>query len=664
MAGWVKDRWKAGDIALSRERRDYWINYAFYEGQQWTYWHVNRNEVIEHPRPRDSDRVRMTVNRLQPNLVTLLARLTQRNLTFEVPPSAADSATLHGARLAEHILESARASQNWESTRSEAIYNCFLGGTAAVLVEWDSNARATLGVDDESGRTVHEGDVAIKALSIAEFTLQPGTRVWQDSPYVIVATAMPPGQARDHYGMDHTPDADASGTVGPLQRRLFDERGFPSNVRLSTVYSYYQKPLRAVNGAPSRPGRHTVVIGGEVVLDEAWPFPFDHLPIWIFRQQKMPKRWTGHTLVNDARPLQVGYNMGISCIAEHMKLAGNARLAIPDNSGVEADELTDTPGEHFYYDGQASHAPQWVQPAQVPRWLVQQTQQFKDDLDDIMFVRAISRGEAPGDRNSGLALSVLAEKDEAPMGPMSKDQAEGWGFVGTSYLEMCATKVTEFRTAQTNQGGIPLVQEWTGRRLKGQTRATVPLDVTLPHSRAAMQAWVTSIFQQFPNLMPQDPSVMARLLDMPNTDAFSELADADIAQAQRENLLMSIGQIPALDDRPFPVPWDDHAKHIAEHNRFRKSDAYIFSPSEYRSIVDMHIQAHEKMAAEQVIQQQQLEQAAPGMSALPQADEPPGSMVPADHAEQIASAQVAASGAGGAQPSPSPGGASGNPVPA
>jgi hypothetical protein len=610
----------------------------------------------------------MTVNRLQPNLVTLIARLTQRNLVFEVQPSAADSATLHGARLAEHILSSVHEAQNWESTRTEAIYNAFLGGTSMVLLEWDSGAGETLAVDDASGKVVHGGDVRLTAHSIAEFTLQPGTRVWQDSPYVLCATAMPPGQVRDHYGLDHTPDSDASGTVGPLQRRLFDERGFPANVRLTTVYNYYQKPLPAVDGAKARPGRHCVVAGGEVILDEAWPFPFDCLPIWVFRQQKMPKRWTGHTLMNDARPLQVGYNVGISCITEHMKLAGNARLAIPDNAGVEADELTDTPGEHFYYDGQASHAPQWVQPAQVPRWLVQQTQQFKDDLDDIMFVRAISRGEAPGDRNSGLALSVLAEKDEAPMGPMAKDQAEGWGHIGSCGLLCWSTKVTEFRTAQTQEAGIPLVQEWTGKRLKGQTTATVPLDVVLPHSRAAVQAWTSSLFAQFPQLLPQDATVMARLMDMPNVDAFAELADAQVAQAQRENLLMSIGQIPALDERPFPMPWDDHAKHIAEHNRFRSSDAYIFAPAEYRQIVDWHLQGHEKLAAEQVIKQQQLEQAAPGFSALPQADEPVGSMVPADHAEQIAQAQMSGAGAGGpataSSSGPPPAGATGQPVPA
>lgn len=632
MAGWVRQQWDRGDLALSRERRDFWLNYAFFEGEQWTYWHPNTREVAEFPRGRNDDRVRLTVNVIQPNLITLLAKLTQTAIHYEVPPSGSDDATLAGARLAAHLLTSKHADKGWERIRLDAIVGAFFGGTSAVVCEWDPSAGEYLGTDDDTGRRVHEGDVQLSALSVTEFTLEPGTRDQRDARWFIMAKSMTPEQVQEHYGLEDRPTADTQMASGPLQRKLWNDRGFPSNVELTTVYTYYERPSKS-----NAKGRYVVVVGDETIVDEPWPFPCkDRLNLYVFRQQQLPKRWTGATLLNDARPLQVAYNHACSMLSEHMKLAGNARLAIPDNSGVNGDDLSDEPGQWFYFDGMSSQPPRYLDPPNLPRWLVEHKNTLKDSLDDIMSVHDISRGVAPGDRNSGLALSVLAEKDETPLGLMAHDQAEGWGYIGSFCLKLWAEKVKEFRSAavQTDYG-VPLVRKWTGRHLAGQTTATVPLDATAPKSRAAMQAWLVELGQTFPGLLPQNPVMLARMFDLPNASMFGEFIDADVSQAESENHLMAVGIVPGLDDKPYPMPWDDHAKHIAEHNRFRKSQAYINSPSDVRKIVDDHLAAHEKLALEETLEQRELNMIEPGAAAVPQADEPAGSAVPQDYMERV-----------------------------
>ena len=101
----------------------------------------------------------------------------------------------------------------------------------------------------------------------------------------------------------------------------------------------------------------------------------------------------------------------------------------------------------------------------------------------------------------------------------------------------------------------------------------------------------------------------------------------DAAKAKLEHWLLAQGE-PVL-----PENFDDHAKHIAEHNSFRKSKAYMFAKPEIRQLVDHHVMAHMQMAAEELANQHALEAQAPGLSAAPQDNAPPGSMVPPTNAQ-------------------------------
>jgi hypothetical protein len=632
-AAWIKRAWEQGDKALAQERRDYWLNYAFFAGEQWVYWHERSQEIAEFPRDRNSDRVRLTVNRVQPNLITVLAKLTKRDLTFEVKASGADDSTVSGARLGEHILEAHRSDDGWEYVRRDELFAAFLGGTSAVAIEWDPQAGETLSIDEANGNTIGTGEVRLTPLSIVEFTLEPGTRRDRDARWWMMAKAIPIEQAQEHYNLSWKPDADASAHAGPMQRRLFRERGYPTNVDLCTVYTYYERPNRK-----RKKGRMVVVIGNRTVYDRDWPFDFDDgLNIQVFHQSRLPQRWTGHSMVSDVRPLQVAYNHAMSNLAEHMKLAGNARLAIPDTSMQYIEDLTDEPGEIIPYDPTGGGRPAYLEPPNIPRWIIDHANRLEQKIDDLMYVHGISRGQAPGDRNSGLALSILAEKDETPLGLMSQDQAHGWARIGSLTLKLWEQKAIETREARViSDSGVALVREWTGKMLKGQTRAHVPLESVMPHSKAAMQAWMMDMADRFPQVMPQNPAVLARLMELPHASMFGELVDADVSEAEIENHLMSIGVIPALDDEPFPTKWQDHAKHIAEHNRFRKTRAYQYAPADHRQIVDWHIKAHENLATEQAIEQRQLNQTIPGAAAMPQADEPPNSLVPPDYLERAA----------------------------
>lgn len=631
----IVDKWLEGHRAISKQRRDFRLNTSYYHDDQWVWWDDTRDIVQAlAPRVYDNERVRLTINRIQPNLVALMSKLLKRELGFEVLPTAVSDDVMSGARLAEFVLRAAHADMRWEEVREENLLNVFLGAAAAIAVEWDPKGR-DLERDKANGQ-IKGGEAKLTPLSIAEFTLEPGSRRWREARWWMSAGALPPEQVKDHYNLDWTPSGDSDGESSPAKGPMFraDSDG-DTSTQFATVYCYYERPNQA-----TPKGKVCHVVDDQVVFEEDWPFPFDHLNLAIFRQQKVPQRWYGNTLVNAARPIQTAYNHARSNMAEHMKLAGNARLAVPDTTMDIVDDLTDEAGEIIPYDAQAG-PPSYISPPNLPRWLVQEADNLKSELDDVMSVHDVSRGVSPANDSSGIALSLLAEKDDTPLGLMAKDQAQGWALIATMVLKFYEQEVTETRSAHVDVGaGTPVSRKWDGKDLHGQTRVTVPLDTVLPHSRVAMQAWITNLVDR--GMLPKNPEFVGRLLDLPGTNMIQEALDVDASQATQENGWMGTGMV------ILPEKFEDHARHMAEHNRFRKSNAYRFGDEETRQLVDLHIAAHEKMIAEEAAQQLALNAVQPGLAAMPQANEPFGSAVPPDFAER----QDAAAPGTGAGPPP------------
>lgn len=617
----VLKRWEDCDKALIEERRNFWLNLAFTEGHQWIQWNP-RSNTVQHWTAADGDntRTRIKVNKIQERVNQLVGRFCQRDLTFEGQPEAADEATVAGSRLGESILEACSFEQGWDELREEEVFYDLMGGTAAVSVEW--NDPATIKQQAASGQVSGTSDVEVTVWSIAEFSVEGGSRNWRDARWWIGARAMPPAQVKAKYGLDFDPKPDALGSYSPLQRELLTGRRQDVEKDLTSVYVLYERPNA---GCPK--GRHMVVVNERCVVNEPWPFPFtDKLNLRVFRQMKSPVRWTGTTIVSEARGPQIAYNATMSTIVEHTKTVGNIRIMVPHGAFDDDTVLTDEAGEIVPYWPVEGASPGYMTPPELPRYIQNQLERLEAELDGILHTHAVSRGEAPGDRNSGLALSILAEKNDTPLGPMSRDQAKGWSEIGTMVLETYEAKATDKRTTVVRSGNnVPMKYEWNGSKLQGQTRVRVPLDATLPTSRAATQSMLISVAQSFPgfaDMLSADPAMLARLLDLPGGKILGEIASPDVRWANMENEMLAAGE-PRL-----PQAWEDHAVHMAQHNAFRKTKAFDAADDTVKEIFTAHLDAHQRLIEEEAMAQAALNATNPGFAALPQANEPIGSAVP------------------------------------
>ncbi len=589
----IRDKYLTSTQALRKEQYEYTVNRAFLAGEQWCYYDGSRNVLRQ--LPREPSRTRVTLNKLWPSSRHIISRVVSRPLAFEVEPTDSDDATVRGAQTAKSVVRDLCREHNWQQLREDTAWNTWLGGTAVLSLDWDPAGKGVVGRLPESDKPYGNGEVCESALSILEVAWEPGIRDAEKGYWWIRAQALPPSEVQMQYGLDYLPQADASGTATPLTQKLLqDSRHQAPNPNLCLVLTVYVRPSKALKN-----GLVATVVGDKFVdAPKPWPFPFtDRLNMVVLRETKVSGRATGDTVFSAAVPVQTAFNASWSLIIEHLKLAGNARLLVPDASLDGIEDLTDLPGEIVPWNSAAGVPPNYLAPPQLPQYILEQPAQLASQMDDILGLHDVSRGVAPKNIESGVGVGILVEQDATPLGQLTKEIAAGFERFGYMVLKLYEKKVKDTRKARIQiPGQVPETVQWTGAMLMGQCNVVLPPDSVVPRSRAAQMAMAErlSTLGAFGPPGAMNMQMFARVADLPDADDLLEGIDADDAKASRENHLLSIGQV------MIPADFDDHAKHIERHNWFRKTTRYESMPNEMRQIVDMHVQAHEVMAAEEL----------------------------------------------------------------
>jgi len=635
----VKARWqKCVDDSLSL-RRNYWLNESFFHGEQWVGYNADVHELSVLPfRNAEEASKRTTVNKFKPRTVQFEARMLRTPLEFEPRPEGVDAEDIKRAGIARQILQVEAHRRDWEQVRADEIHYAMLGGVSAVAVEPDWEYEQKPAPNAQDGEMIEmpaRPAVKFTALSATEFGIEPGARTSAEAGWWIRCTALTPEQARDHYQLEDLPTADGQTATSAIHRQLLraGRRGNHSS-NVCMVYVLYERPTKR------SPGCVLHVIGNEVVRELEWPFPWsDQLNVWTFFQTRMGGTWKGDTILNDARQLQLNLNRAYTTINNHIGKADNARMIVPEGSLVdEDDEFTGEVAEIIRINAEAN-APQWMQPPQVPRWLREHIDTTMAELDDLFSAHAVSRGQAPGDRNSGLALSILAEKDETPLGIMVANQQRGWQWLAEKHL--CLTRhlldtaanhpetpllLGPFNDVVAKPGEQPQKVEWSARDIAQNPIVHVPIESVMPRSQAAVQQQMVTLAQTFPQMFQaMNPGQLATVLQTPDPTAFTRVANPALTQAEWENGRMVIG---AQDNEIEIAEWHDHDVHVQTHNALRASSAYRNASPEVREYIDLHVDAHAQIAQQQMMEQMQQQMQ---MAAMQQQQQ---QIPPADAGEQ------------------------------
>jgi hypothetical protein len=292
-----------------------------------------------------------------------------------------------------------------------------------------------------------------------------------------------------------------------------------------------------------------------------------------------------------------------------MKLAGNARLWVPMGAVDDIEDLTDTAGEAVEYNPINGQKPTYEAPPTMPDWWIRQPAMLEKAMDDILSIHDVSRGEAPAGVESGIALSILSENDDTPVGALAKSLGECWGRATSMVLKLWEKNVEETRSSMIYApGNVPEAIKWSGKDLLGQTTAIVPLDSVMPRSRAAQAAYAMQLYDR---KIIQTPMELAKVADLPDQDDLLAGIDPDTARAQRENYWLAIGSARTVD------VIDDHQNHLKIHRDFQRSERWEYLDQQTQMIMRQHCEAHELYAAGAAAEQVQAVGVSPLAAMLP-----------------------------------------------
>lgn len=597
----VREKWSHSLRAVQEQREQAALNQRFLLNKHWVYWNRGSGRLEE--LPRQAERVRATIARIGPDSNRMIAKLTQNALAFEVMPKTPDDASIQASKVAESAVNQIAREQDWEDIRYDNASTVWCAGAGALCVDWDDTVGEPIGYDEQTGETYLSGDVKVTSLSIHEIAIEPGSRKAEKGRWWIRGIALPPAEVQAQYNLEELPTADAR-AQDSVWRISEGERS--SSTPLTMVYVYYERP----NGKSE--GRIATVVNDMIVDESPWYFPFkDRLNLAVGIVQPIHGRWYGHTPVTDAVPVQAAMNASWSSIIEHMKQAGNARLWIPEGSVDNIADLSDLPGESVEYNPINGSRPVYESPPSMPEWWIRQPGMLGDAMDDILGGHDISRGKTPTGVESGIAMSILSENDDTPVGRFGKNLSNMWGRVGTMVLQLMEVRVRDERVASVKMpdAQIPQIIKWSGNTIDGHTTARVPEEVHSMRGRAAQSAWAMQLFDRG---IIQSVTELSKVADVPNPGDILSATDPDTARALRENAFLSSGNPRTVD------VIDDHKNHIHHHRNFVRSERYEHLEQQTQQLIRLHIAAHELYAADALAAQAQAAAVSPLAAALPQ----------------------------------------------
>ena len=588
----VEERFKEGEnLPLEQQ----WaINIAYLTGNQWIAFDKSSRKIVEKPKENWEERV--TINRIRPIIRTELAKITKSKPQFNVISASNEEEDIDAAKVGTQVLDFIWRNSNmdekrfkialWQITTGTGIKKTFWNdklGDEAQLNTLDEQGEFAL---DEQGQEVMQsqklGDIDNSVVSPFNFRFDPSATEFEEAKWCVEDILRTTDEVMETYGVEVSPDGGLSST------NLFN--GMLANINgQQTDY----KPIKVKNGVIVKEywelksvkhpkGRHITIANGKLLQYE--DNPYDRLPYFLFAHNLVPGRVHGSSNIEDLIPIQKEYNKTRTQRRLNQTRTGNQRMLVEANSLL--DEPTNEPGEIVEYRLN-KNPPQWEQPPSEPGHIQAELELQLRDFEDVSGIHEVSQGNAPSGVKSGIAISFLQEQDETKFGPIIhnvESTYEKWAqfvlvLIQKNYIEPRMIKIV----GKNNQVEV---KEFQGSDLKGNTDVKVIAGSAMPKSTAARQDFVLNLWDK---KIISDPQKALKLLEFGAIEEVFEDLSIDVNQAKAEQKQWLKGDF-GHQTRDFY----NHEIHIAEHNKYRKSDDY--EKSQYQQQVDDHVAQHSMYA--------------------------------------------------------------------
>lgn len=558
--------------------RQWYVNMAFYFGKQYVQWQPSGlgalTRLWEPPVP--SWRVRLVCNKIKPIVRTELAKITKERPTAFVMPATGDDDDLVAAQAAEQIYEHVSRDLGYHKIVRRAAFWTLICGSGFIKDWFDPKATDSSGVKG-----------AIMAEPVSPFHFFPGDYVEETmngQPHVFHVVSKSPDWVQTTFKKRVLPDAGASN--GMLESKFLTALGVNTSTHPSMVAV---KEMWVRPGAYSRyPNGAVIMWANDTLLNITEKWPYEHQEYPFSKIDHVPTgRFYGDSTIVDLIPLQKEYNRTRSQIVEAKNRMSKPQLTAARGS-VDASKVTSEPGLIIFYTP-GFQPPTPIPLVDIPSYVIQELDRIQRDMDDISSQHEVTKGSTPPGVEAATAIAYLQEEDDSKLAYTVASLEEAVERLGKHTL----SHVKQFWTAQrtirvTGDSGAFESFVFSGSNVRGNTDLRIEAGSATPRSKAAKQAFITELGK----LGWITPDRALRYLDMAETGRLYEETQVDARQAQRENLRLAAG-----DDTVRVNEWDEHMVHAAEHNLFRKKQAFEKLPDEIKQMFNAHVTMHQQVLA-------------------------------------------------------------------
>lgn len=232
-------------------------------------------------------------------------------------------------------------------------------------------------------------------------------------------------------------------------------------------------------------------------------------------------------------------------------------------------------------------APQLVQPAINEANESQMLQEAKSDLQQIMGVYGVSRGDPPAGVTAAVALTFLDEQenDRANVGVQAQTSALEqlalqtlWLMADNYSVERLRDLLGKTRAAQLESFEMANLRSISDLRLQSTT--------ALPQQKSARLQYILDVKKEFPGLIGNDQAI--DLLGLGESDRLRTIATTAIRKSDDENESLMNGA-----ETPAPEKWEFQIIHYRSHVRQMNEPAFEKLPDEDKERFKDHVMAHE-----------------------------------------------------------------------
>lgn len=614
--------------------RDWYLNIAFLNGEQFVEYSLQTNRLIPIPAPDGATRtVRNAMFKISRNERAKILKVIPEP---EALPRTTDQQDIMDARISNAYFK--YLSDQWKFERRLRTFVYWVVGTGNCFFKWFWDAQT--------------GENQLAVVPPFDIFPDPYAHSMLDLEWLIHQQFMNTDKAKEMYADVKGADVSviqASNTdaIGPLEARLFTAMGDGVlNLPGSVLNEYWEPPTAKKNPE----GRHIVFTTNGVVFDE--PFPFKH--------GKMPFTHGGHIeranskwyscVCDTLRPLQQELNRSEAQNIENRNMS-NGKWFLPPGG-----ELLVMPNAEPRQILQAkSGSPQWtptlISPNTIPQWVHDEPDRIQNVMEDLSGQHEVSNAGVPGRVESAQAVQLLQETDDSVL----KDTTESMNEAIADGFAMCMQNWIQYGDPEKiipvyDKQGFVEVLTMKRDRLNKDQHIACKATTALPATTAGKWDRVLNLFQYKIIDAPTALNLLGLTPEEPDVDPTT----VDRKKAYRENMIMKEG--PEQPVRPDPS--DNHGAHREEHDKFRKTAEYaalIMERPEIKQMFDFHDYEHELWdtwnQVRQATKQAQAQAAAQAPSALqpPPLDPPPLALPPPPPAPTVSTP-------GPAGPQPGPGG--------